>query len=136
MTLNENRELVRAFNEDVWGKGQVELVDQLFSPDFVDHYLAPGGPPGRDGIKYDVQRVRLSFPDLVIRTEDIICEGNRVALRWSGHGTYQGGIPGIDAKGQRITMSGMHFYRTSNGRIVERWDEFDGASVMQQLTAG
>ncbi len=135
MSLDENRELVRRFNEEVWGKGRLDLIDELFSPDFVDHYQAPGGPPGRDGIKYDVQRVRAAFPDLEIRTEDILCEGDRAALRWSGQGTYQGGFPGISATGISVTMSGMHFYRIRECRIVERWDEFDGTSVMRQLGA-
>ncbi len=134
MALEQNRETVRAFNEDVWGKGQIELVDKLFAQDFLDHYQAPGGPPGREGIKYDVQRVRSAFPDLVVVTEDIVCEGDRAALRWSGRGTYQGGIPGVVATGRQVTMSGMHFYRLRDGQIIERWDEFDRATVMQQLT--
>jgi predicted ester cyclase len=110
----------------------VELVDELFSPDFLDHYTARGGPPGRDGIRTDVERVRSLFPDLVIRTGDIICEGDRAALRWTGEGTYQGGIPGTAVVGTRVNMSGMHFYRIRDGQIVERWVEFDGAAVMRQ----
>ena len=135
MSLEHNRELVRTFNEEVWGKGRVELIDQLFAADFVDHYTAPGGPPGRDGIKYDVERIRAAFPDLEIKTEDIVCEGDKAALRWSGRGTYQGGFPGIPATGRPVTMSGMHFYRIREGRIVERWEEFDGTGVMRQLGA-
>ena len=133
MALDENRELVRRFNEEVWGQGRVELIDQLFAPDYVDHYTPPGGPPGRDGIRYDVERVRAAFPDLEITTDDIVCEGDRAALRWSGRGTYRGGIPGIDAVGTEVTMSGMHFYRIRDGRIAERWEEFDRLGLMRQL---
>ncbi len=133
MSLEQNREIIRRFNEDVWGKGRVELVEELFSADFVDHDRAPGGPPGRDGIKYDVERVRAAFPDLVIKTEDIICEGDRAALRWSGHGTQTGHLSGLPPTGKPVTMSGMHFYRIQNRQIVERWDEFDALGVMRQL---
>ena len=129
----ENREIIRRFNEDVWGKGHVDLVDELFSPDFVDHYRAPGGPPGRDGIRYDVQRIRAAFPDLEIISEDIVCEEDRVALRWSGRGTHKQDLPGIPVTGRQITMSGMHFFRIGDSRIVERWVEFDGTAVMRQL---
>jgi steroid delta-isomerase-like uncharacterized protein len=135
LSPDENRELVRRFNEEVWGQGRVDLVDELFSGDFVDHYESPAGS-GREGIKREVQRVRTAFPDLAIRTEEIVCEGDRAALRWSGEGTYAGGYPGVTAPGKRIRMSGMHFYRIRDGRIVERWVEFDGAAVMRQLGAG
>ena len=64
MSIEENRGLIRRFNEEVWGKGRVDLIDEIFSADFVDHYTAPGGPPGRGGIRYDVERVRTMFPDL------------------------------------------------------------------------
>ena len=134
MSLEENRELVRCFNEEVWGRGRLDLIQELFAPDFVDHYQAQGGPPGRDGIGYGVARIRDAFPDLTVVTEDIICEGDKAVLRWSGHGTYAGGFPGIDARGQRVTMSGMHLYRIADGKIAERWEEFDGAAVMRQLT--
>jgi len=140
MSLDENRELVRRFNEEVWGKGRVDLVDELFAPDYVDHYTPPGlpageagGPTGRDGIRYDVERVRAAFPDLQITTDDIICEGDRAALRWSGRGIYRGGMPGITAHGAEVTMSGMHFYRILDGRIAERWEEFDRLGLMRQL---
>jgi steroid delta-isomerase-like uncharacterized protein len=135
MSVDKHRELIRRFNEEVWGMGRVDLVDDLFSPDFLDHYTAPGGPPGRDGIKYDVERVRKAFPDLEINTEEIICEGDKAALRWSGRGTYRGGIPGITASGRPVVMSGTHFYRIRDGRIVERWVEFDRMGVLQQLGA-
>jgi predicted ester cyclase len=92
--LNENREIIRRFNEEVWGEGRLELVDELCSADLVNHSSAPGGLGGRDGVRHEVQRVRALFPDLLIHTGDIICEGDRAALRWTGEGTYQGGTPG------------------------------------------
>ena len=134
-SLDQNRGTVRRFNEEVWGEGRVELVDELFSPDFMNHYEAPGTPPGREGVRQEVQRVRSMFPDLQIKTEEIICEGDRAALRWSGTGTHTGDAPGMPATGKPVTMSGMHFYRLREGKIAEMWAEFDGARVMRQLSA-
>ncbi len=133
MSVDQNRETVRRFNEKVWGKGRVELIEELFSPDFVNHYAAPAAPPGRKGIRHEVERVRSMFPDVAIKTEDIVCEGDRAALRWSGSGTHTGDVTGLPATGKPATMSGMHFYRFREGQIIELWAEFDGARVMRQL---
>jgi predicted ester cyclase len=133
MSVEQNREIVRRWIDDVWTAGRLELIDELFSPDFEDHYTPPGGPPGREGIKYDVARIRAAFPDFVCTADDIICEGDRAALRWSGVDTNTGELSGRPAVGTRVTMSGTHFFCFRDGHIVERWAEFDAIGVMRQL---
>ena len=130
MSLDENREVVRLYSDELWGAGRLELVEQLFAPDFVDNHpdAIPGRPSGREGIKHDVQRVRGMFPDFAM-TGEIICEDDRAGLYWSARGTQT-------TSGKQITMSGMQIFRLRDGQIVERWSVFDRTSVMRQLGAG
>ena len=135
MTLAENKDIIRRYSDDLWGAGRLDLVEQLFAPDFVEHDPdpVPERPAGREGIKHDVLRIRKAFPDFAMNTDDIICEGDRVALHWSARGTQTGDLIGIPATGRQVTMSGMQFFRIREGRIVERWGVFDRIGVMRQL---
>ncbi len=135
MSLPENREIVRRYIDNLWGAGRLDLVEEIFASDFLDHNPdpVPGRPAGRDGIKHDVQRIRAAFPDLAISADDIICEGDRVGLHWSARGTQTGDLIGIPATGRQVTMSGMQLFSIRDGRIVERWSVFDGIGVMRQL---
>lgn len=129
-SLDQNREAVRAYSHELWGAGRVELVEQMFAPDFVDHHpdAIPGRPSGREGIKHDVQRVRGMFPDFAMKTEEIICEEDRAGLFWSATGTQT-------ATGKQITMAGMQIFRLRDGQIIGRWSVFDREGVMRQLGA-
>ncbi|PYP30980.1 MAG: hypothetical protein DMD49_09105 [Gemmatimonadetes bacterium] len=131
MSLDENREVVRLYSDELWGAGRIELIEQLFAPDFVDRHpdAIPDRPPGRKGIKHDVERVRGMFPDFAMKTEEIICEDDRAGLFWSATASQA-------ATGKQITMSGMQIFRLRDGQIVERWSVFDRAGVMRQLGAG
>jgi predicted ester cyclase len=130
VTLESNREVVRSYCDELWGAGRLELVERLFSRDFVDNHpdAIPGRPAGRDGIKHDVERVRGMFPDFSMIADAIICEDDRAGLHWSATGTQT-------ATNKQIMMSGLQIFRLSDGQIVERWAVFDRAGVMRQLAA-
>jgi predicted ester cyclase len=127
MSPEDNRETVRRYCDELWNAGRIELVDELFAPDFVEHHPdpIPGRPAGRDGVKHDVERVRQGFPDFSM-TSEIVCEDDRAGLYWSGRGTQV-------STGKHVTMSGIQLFRLRDGQIVERWGVFDRAGVMRQL---
>ena len=78
---------------------------------------------------------RNAFPDLTVRIDDLVAEGDIVAARWSGTGTHRGGGMGFAATGRGIQFSGMVFVRVQNGRLVEGWNNFDQLGMLQQLGA-
>ena len=63
----------RAIDEG-WNRGNLEAIDELFAPDFVEHQA--GIAPGRDGVKGSIQVLRTAFPDLHLTFEDVIAEGD------------------------------------------------------------
>jgi predicted ester cyclase len=127
MSLDQNRDTIRLYCEELWNAGRIELVEELFASDFVEHNPdpIPGCPTGRDAIKHDVQRVHEGFPDFSM-TSEIICVDDRAGLYWSGRGTQA-------STGKHITMSGIQIFRLRDGQIVERWGVFDREGVMRQL---
>ena len=128
-----NKEIAARYGEDLWGRGNVAVVEELFAPDVVDNHPFPGQEPGRDGVRQILKMFREAFPDLQVRNEEVLAEGYKVVLRWTANGTYKGGLLGIPSSGQKVKLSGIDVLRISNGKIVERWAEDNGLEMMQQL---
>ena len=123
MSTEENQTLVRRLYAEVWSNGNLDVADELCSTDIVHH--GPGDPTlnGLDAFKGYIAACRTVFPDMCIDVEELISEGNRVAVRWVLHGTHKGRVPGFDAAptGKSVGLQGATIYRTSGGRLADAW---------------
>jgi steroid delta-isomerase-like uncharacterized protein len=138
--MQENKALVERFLEEVWNRGNLAMVDEMVSPDYVDHIAPPGWPAGPAGLKQAVVRNRTAFPDLHYTIEDLLADGDKVMTRWTWHGTHRGKfrnrfVGTIQPTGTRVKVSGMSIRRIAGGKIVELWGYSDVLSLMQQLGA-
>jgi steroid delta-isomerase-like uncharacterized protein len=133
----ENIEVVKRWFDEVWNKGRMEAVDELFAGDGIAYGLGEAGKDvrGAQGFKPFVQRIRSAFPNIHITVDDTISEGDQVAARFSATMTHTGDALGFPATGKRVTVSGMSFSRIRNGQIVEGWNNWDIYGMMQQLEA-
>jgi predicted SnoaL-like aldol condensation-catalyzing enzyme len=86
----KNKALTRWWWEEVWVKGNVSAMDEFIAPNYVDHPNLPGLPPGPEGMKQALTYYRAASPQLQATLDDILAEGERVALRWSARGTHLG----------------------------------------------
>lgn len=135
MSLDENRLLVKRWGEEIWSKGNLAAIDELFAPDFVCHGQPPGVAPDREGHKQVVTSWRSAFPEAQWVTGDMVAEGDKVAVRWSGRGAHKGQYMGIEPTGKDVTMTGISVLRIAGGKIKEMWTETNVLDVMQQLGA-
>lgn len=129
----QNKALSRRFMEEIWNKGNVAAIDELYSPDYVSHNNPPGVPGGVEGVKVFTSLYKNAFPDTQLTIEEQVAEGDLVVTRWTAKGTHKGELMGIPATGKQITVTGIGIDRIANGRIVEGWGEFDQLGMMQQL---
>jgi predicted SnoaL-like aldol condensation-catalyzing enzyme len=90
MSVEENKAIVRRVFEEIWNKGNLALVDELYASDYIRHNASAGSPPGPAGEKRHRAAFRAAFPDLAITAGDVIAEGDRVAVRYHWQGTHQG----------------------------------------------
>ena len=74
-----------------------------------------------------------TLPDIRVPIEDIMAEGDKVAVRWMAEGTHQGELLGIPPTGKRIQFSGISIYRLAEGKVAEVWEQIDMLSFMQRL---
>jgi predicted ester cyclase len=133
MSAEENRAIIDRAAGEIWNKGSVAAIEEYMDPEIVDHNPAPGQPPGIEGQKAGVLAFRAAFPDLRTTNDDIIAAEDKVVLRWSGRGTHTGELFGIPPTGREVAFTGIEIYRLANGKIVERWGEFDQLGILQQL---
>ena len=133
----ENVALIHRWFEEVWNKGRVEAIDEMFAEDGIAHGLGSEGEKlvGPAGFKPFFEQFRGAFPDIQVVIKDTISEGDKVAARWVGKMTHQGDHLGFDASGQSAEITGMSIVRIRDGKIVEGWNNFDMMGLMQQIGA-
>ncbi|HYO39213.1 MAG TPA: ester cyclase [Nocardioidaceae bacterium] len=115
-------------------RAEAGLVDEVIAPDVVDHQSV-GPADGVKGVKRDIATYHAAFPDLELTCEDYIIGEDRVAVRWSATGTHEGDGLGMPPTHRQVRLHGVDILRIAEGRVTERWGEFNGLDMMQQLTA-
>jgi steroid delta-isomerase-like uncharacterized protein len=133
MSTEENKALIRHEYEDGVNKQNLNIADEVFAPDYVGHL--PGLPPvqGLDAYKQVASGFYTAFPDLQTTVEDLIAEGDKVAVRHSWRGTHKRDFQGIPPTGKQVTFTSMDIYRIVGGKIAEEWIEIDMLGLLQQL---
>ncbi len=121
----------RLFHEAV-NRKELTVIDELFSPDFVDHSPGPGQPPGPQGIKKVLELYFAGFPDLNVVIEEIVAFGDTVATRETWYATHNGDYAGIPATGKEVTRTVLHFFHLANDQIIEEWSA--GESLVAKLS--
>jgi len=135
MSSEQNKAIVSRFIEEPW-KGNLDVVDELTAGDYIGHDPANPEPlRGPEGVKEFITTYRAAFPDARITVEQQLAEGDLVATRWSGRGTHEGELMGIQATGKQVTVSGLTISRLLDGKIVEEFQNWDTLGMLQQLDA-
>jgi len=119
---------------DGLNRGDVSAADKAYAADCVIHINGSPDPNlSVAGFKQMMSGLLAAFPDLRITIEDQIVAGDKVATRWVAEGTNSGSFGGVPPTGRRVRVNGLILDRVADGRIVERWEQWDQAGMMQQL---
>jgi steroid delta-isomerase-like uncharacterized protein len=134
--MDDNAKGSRRIIEEVFGAGKYELADELVARDARGHDPAlPEPVVGPDGLKESARGYRSAFPDLRVTVEQVIAQGDHVALRWTCRGTHKGDLFGIAPTGKEATVTGITIDRWSKGKLAESWTNWDTLGLLQQLGA-
>jgi steroid delta-isomerase-like uncharacterized protein len=129
-----NKELGRRYFEEVWNRGNLDALDQLLAPNYINHTPSTPNPPGGpDGLKPIVRAIRQAFPDLRYEIKDVIATDEAVVIRVVMTGTHKGDLFGLAATGRRVRVDQINIEHISDGQITEHWRVTDELSLMRQL---
>lgn len=132
MSLEANKAIARRFFEQVWNKGNLDVIDETHAAGYVLHDPT-GDIQGTEGLRQFVMVYRTAFPDFHVTIEDEIAEGDMVVLRWTVTGTHKAELMGIPPTNKRMKMAGITMGRIASRKIVEAWNSLDALGMMQQL---
>ena len=133
MSIQDNKTLVRLFFE-AQNQADIAAFRLFMAPELIWHGGDLGTIQGFDAWKrHAVEPYFVAFPDLYQAVEDMVAEGDRVALRWTAQGTHKGPLWGIPPSGQRVSWTGTTIYRIADGKVAERWGVVDQLGLLQQL---
>jgi steroid delta-isomerase-like uncharacterized protein len=136
MSTEENKALARRFADHIINRDNVDVVDEIYAPDYVDHDpTMPEDVHGIEGAKENYNMILSAFPDIQITIEDQVAEGDTVVSRWTMSATHQGELMDIPPSGKRVEFTGVTISRIEGGKIVEDWDIYNALGMMQQIGA-
>lgn len=115
-----SKRIVESYHEAT-NKRDLEKFNGIFASDFVN--FAAGFPPihGMEAMKKLLKELLDAFPDWNVKIEDIVCEGDKVVVRWKLNATHLGAYKDIAPTGRKITAEGIHIDHLVNERIHKRW---------------
>jgi predicted ester cyclase len=128
----EYKTLVRRFLEEL-AKGNLDVIDELLSPDFVDRSLTPGQGPTREDFKRTIAEILDATPTTSFTIEEQIVEGDTVVTKYRQSFVMRGEVMGIPPTGEEEAEVGIFIHRISDGKITEEWGIIDKRPAMENL---
>jgi predicted ester cyclase len=119
----KNMSLARHFLEAVWHHGDLDAVEEMLAPDFVDHSLLPGQGSSREGYKRSAIEFYGAFSIADFTIEDQIVQGDKVMTRFSMRFIHRGEILGVPPSGEVGEYSSIKIHRIAGGKIADEWSE-------------
>jgi steroid delta-isomerase-like uncharacterized protein len=133
MDNEKNKAIARRFIQ-VWGRGELDIIDELASPELSVLYpVFPRAIKGIVAFKQHLTKFRSAFGDRDVQIDEEIAEGGNVALLFSFSAAHQADYMGIPATGRRLEWTGITIYHIAGEKVVEKRGEEDYLGVFRQL---
>lgn len=116
-----------------WDRGDVDALDSLLSPRYRRHTRSAAEGRTRADLKAMILNSRVAFPDLTTMVEEIVEDGDRLAVRWRSSGTHMGYYLGVPPTKKPVTVTGATFALFDGDVIVEEWVTWDPRELLSSL---
>jgi steroid delta-isomerase-like uncharacterized protein len=125
-------------HERIWieslNRGNVSSAEDVFASDCVVHMTGVAEPIRGIGPWKDlIGGLLRAFPDLHFSVEDQLIQDDRVAFRWRATGTHTGPLGAAPPTGKTVVLDGLIMDRMTDGKVRERWEQWDQPLMLQQL---
>src|SRR3712207_4977409 len=132
MSVEENKALVRRFLE-AHAKGDLDALEEMLAPDFVDHNLIPGQLPGREGYLRAFAEYHTAYSNTRYVIEKQLAEGDEVVTSFAVSATHdRGEWMGLVPTGKEFEALFVLIHRIVGGKIAEEWSQGSGLAELAQ----
>jgi steroid delta-isomerase-like uncharacterized protein len=134
MSVEENKAIIRRYIEVGWSTGDMDAVADAIAPDYrrdQPNMVIP--VESEKDLEQLIGMYRAGIPDLDIKVQHIVAEGDWVVTRVLVKGTHTGELAGIPATGKTLDFTASDFFRMADGKVVESWHNVDDLGLLQQI---
>jgi predicted ester cyclase len=128
-----NKAVVHRYIEEVCNRHNIDVVDELVSPDYLNHAASAEYQRGIAGIKHVLNWLFTVFPDHRFDIEDAVADGDTVAVRGTCSGTHEGERWGISPTGKHFAAQQSHWFRAADSKVAEHWVVRVDLGMLRQL---
>ncbi len=132
MKAKENEAAVRRYIEECWNDHDLANIDELVSPDYLNH-AAAAAEYRHGAVRHILNWLFSVFPDHHFDIEDAVADGDKVAVRGTCSGTHRGELWGFPPTGGHFAVQQVHWFRVADGKLAEHWAVRDDLGMMRQL---
>lgn len=135
MSIETNKDIVRRYYHEAVEQAKFEVLQEHISPNWVNH--TPGMPhvTGPEGARQINEFFQNALPNPQVTIDDLVGEGDTVAIRFTYSGLHEGELLGVAPTGKLVSFTGSAFHRIIDDKITDDWIHFDIAGVLQQIGA-
>jgi steroid delta-isomerase-like uncharacterized protein len=133
VSIEQSKAIVRRLVREVWQNASEAAIDELLADDFVFNYPSPGASSDREGYKRAIMEPSTSFSDIQFTMEDMVAEGDKVAVHWTGTATHTREFFGFAPTGKRVTLAGISIMQIADGRVIREVGDINTLDVLQQI---
>jgi steroid delta-isomerase-like uncharacterized protein len=135
--MSQAKEFMRRWFDEVWNRRNEAAIDEMFAQHGRGHHFPETDAviAGPAAFKEIYRSFCNAFPNLRVIVEDVIGEGNHVAVRWVATMTHTGDGLGIPPTGKNVSLPGSSFAVVEDGKMIEAWNYIDMGHLYKQLGA-
>lgn len=134
MSAEANKAILRRLASEL-SRDNLSVIDDVFGPGVVDHGVLGQETLGVETVKHNFVIFHAAFSNLHYTIDELLSDGDRVAVRWTVSGIHDGEFAGISPTGQRVTLSGTDIFQIVDGKVIEFWEHADILGLLHQLGA-
>lgn len=134
MSTTQNKNLLLHYNKEVLEKGDMEVLKQITTSDFINHSAPEGMSSGIDGIIYFFSNIiHAAFTGLTVEILDMVAENDKVVTRKEINATHSKELFGIAPTGKKVTIRVIDIFTISDGKLAEHWGENNFGAILESL---
>jgi predicted ester cyclase len=138
VSIEDNKRVVANFVEVCQNQHDLAAADEIFHPDFVNHYAPvgrpiPPTPRPAGGFQTFYGMLLRAFPDATMEINEQLADRDLVATRKTLRGTHRGEIWDLPPTGNRVELEFIDIFRIKDGKLVEHWTSMDIAALRMQM---
>ncbi len=119
---------------EIWNEGNLDLVDEFYSPDAVRHSVdIEESIVGAEALKEYITGLRTAYPDFNVQGEIVVASDGWSVSQWTVTGTNTGPSEDMPPTGRSIQISGATISQVVDGKTVEEWVYYNNAAILEQL---